>query len=57
MDITASAGWLNSAFSFFDQSITLAVHQLYEFGGVVKDTDGNSTIHPVRLGISLLENN
>ena len=35
MDITASANWLNASFSFFDQAITLAVHKLYEVGGVV----------------------
>ena len=35
MDITASASWLNYTFSFFDQGITLAVHKLYEIGGLV----------------------
>lgn len=33
MSITASALWLNTVFAGFDQSITLAVHQLYELGG------------------------
>ena len=33
MNITASALWLNTVFAGFDQSITLAVHQLYDLGG------------------------
>ena len=33
MELTASAAWLNSAFASFDESITLAVHNLYEIGG------------------------
>lgn len=33
MEITASAIWLNTVFAGFDQSITLAVHQLYNWGG------------------------
>lgn len=33
MEITASALWLNTVFAGFDQSITLAVHQLYNWGG------------------------
>ena len=30
MELTASALWLNTVFSQFDQSVTLAVHRLYE---------------------------
>ena len=33
MNITAAALWLNTVFATFDQSITLAVHELYNFGG------------------------
>lgn len=33
MTITASALWLNTVFAGFDQSITLAVHELYNLGG------------------------
>ena len=35
MELTAAAQWLNTAFAGFDQSITLAVHKLYESAGVV----------------------
>ena len=35
MEITAAAQWLNTAFAGFDQSVTLAVHKLYEVGGPV----------------------
>ncbi len=31
--ITAAAQWLNSTFAGFDESVTLAVHKLYELGG------------------------
>lgn len=34
MELTAAALWLNTVFAGFDQSITLAVHNLYEWGGV-----------------------
>ena len=34
MELTAAALWLNTVFAGFDQSITLAVHKLYDFGGV-----------------------
>ena len=33
MSMTAAATWLNSTFAFFDESITLAVHRLYESCG------------------------
>ncbi len=33
MTMTAGAAWLNSTFAAFDESITLAVHQLYESCG------------------------
>lgn len=33
MEITAAAQWLNSTFAFFDQSVTLLVHRLYDVGG------------------------
>lgn len=33
MEITAAAQWLNTNFAAFDQTITLAVHRLYEVGG------------------------
>lgn len=33
MDITASAAWINSTFSSFDEGITLAVHSLYTAAG------------------------
>lgn len=35
MELTAAALWLNTAFAGFDQSIAVAIHQLYDFGGVV----------------------
>ena len=34
MELTAAALWLNTVFAGFDQSITQAVHKLYDFGGV-----------------------
>ena len=46
MSMTAAATWLNSTFSFFDESITLAVHRLYEACG--------SWMTPVMEFISLL---
>jgi membrane-associated phospholipid phosphatase len=33
MELTASAAWLNTVFAGFDQSITIAVHELYNLGG------------------------
>ncbi len=33
MQLTPAAQWLNTAFAGFDQSVTAAVHRLYEFGG------------------------
>ncbi len=33
MTMTAAAAWLNSSFAAFDQSLTLAIHQLYESCG------------------------
>lgn len=30
MELTAAAAWLNTTFESFDQSVTLAVHKLYE---------------------------
>lgn len=33
MELTAAAQWLNTAFAGFDQSVTAAVHRLYEVGG------------------------
>lgn len=33
MELTAAALWLNTFFAGFDQSITLAVHKLYEVAG------------------------
>lgn len=33
MQLTAAALWLNTVFSGFDQSVTLAVHRLYEAAG------------------------
>ena len=33
MPMTAAAMWLNTAFAAFDQSVTLAVHQLYDAAG------------------------
>ena len=33
MELTAAALWLNTAMAGFDQSVTLAVHKLYEIGG------------------------
>ena len=33
MQISAAALWLNSFFAGFDQSVTLAIHRLYEFAG------------------------
>ena len=35
MELTAAARWLNTAFAGFDQSVTAAVHKLYELGGPV----------------------
>lgn len=35
MQITAAALWLNTVFAGFDQSVTLAVHKLYELAGGV----------------------
>ena len=36
MELTAAASWLNTAMAGFDQSVTLAVHKLYEMtNGVV----------------------
>ena len=46
MQLTAAALWLNSAFAGFDESITLAVHKLYEAT--------NGAISPVMEFISLL---
>ena len=31
--ISGAADWINAAFAGFDQSVTLAIHQLYELGG------------------------
>ncbi len=33
MNMTAGAAWLNSTFSVFDESVTLAIHRLYEVCG------------------------
>lgn len=33
MELTASAAWINSTFAAFDESITLAVHELYYSAG------------------------
>ncbi len=33
MEMTAAAAWLNTTFANFDQSITTAVHRLYESCG------------------------
>ncbi len=33
MPLTPAAQWLNTAFAGFDQSVTAAVHKLYEIGG------------------------
>jgi len=33
MEITASALWLNHTFDYFDQSVTTAVHKLYDVAG------------------------
>ncbi len=33
MELTAAAAWINSTFAAFDQSITVAVHGLYESAG------------------------
>ena len=33
MSMTASAAWLNSAFEAFDQSVTTAIHGLYDLSG------------------------
>ena len=46
MDLTAGAAWLNQAFAEFDQSITLAVHELHKACG--------SWMAPVMEFISLL---
>lgn len=46
MELTAAAAWLNTTFANFDQSITVAIHKLYEAGG--------SWITPVMEVISLL---
>lgn len=35
MELSTVALWLNTAFSGFDQAVTLAVHKLYDFGGLV----------------------
>ena len=33
MDMTSAALWLNTVFAGFDQSVTQAVHSLYDWGG------------------------
>ena len=33
MEINAAAMWLNTAMADFDQSVTLAVHRLYDVAG------------------------
>lgn len=33
MELTAAALWLNTVFSGFDQSVTLAIHSLYDMAG------------------------
>ena len=33
MEITAAAQWINSTFAAFDESVTLAVHRLYDIAG------------------------
>ncbi len=33
MEITAAAAWINNTFAAFDQSVSVAVHQLYNLGG------------------------
>lgn len=35
MELSTVALWLNTAFSGFDQAVTLAVHKLYDIGGLV----------------------
>lgn len=46
MELTAAAAWLNTTFETFDQSITVAIHKLYEACG--------SLMTPVMEVISLL---
>jgi len=33
MELSAAALWLNTVFAGFDQSVTAAIHGLYDFGG------------------------
>ena len=46
MELTAAALWLNTVFAGFDQSVTQAVHKLYEWAGPV--------LSPIMEFISLL---